>query len=82
MLNWSKLVKQYKDLQPNRKKYKISWKPEFFVDDELFGMCIIPTIVYTPWFHVSPSWGRIIDISWLNFGIRMGKLERKEDTDD
>ena len=82
MLNWSKLVKQYKDLQPNRKKYNITWKPEFFVDDHHFEMVLIPTVAYTPWFHVQPGWGRIILVAWLNFGFTMGKLERKEDTDD
>lgn len=82
MLGWNKLIKQYIEIRRNRKKYKISWKPEFVVDDQTFEIVLIPTISYTPWFHVQPGWGRIIIISWLNFSIVMGKLERKEEYND
>ena len=70
-----KLYALRRKFKPNRKDFRFSYKPEFFIDTESYIFLLIPSISFQPWFMLMPNvQDHIFQLSWLNMGIGIGRI--------
>lgn len=80
-MHLNKFFEGWKRVRKNRNKYRIQWAFRFAIFDNPFSFAIIPTVVYTPWFHLMPNsdYDRMFEFVWLNLYLGIGKLETIEE---
>lgn len=61
---------------PIRKSYRIRFRIKFFVDDSNYTFALLPTIIFIPWPFRALGMP-IIEIVWLNFGVRLGEWDAR-----
>lgn len=72
-----RLFKALKFSRPLRKNYRIKWNVKFFVDDHKYIFALLPSIIFVPW--PFREYGMpIIEIVWLNFGIRICEWDSRK----
>lgn len=77
------LFEQWKRCRKYKKDYIFKWKPELKIDQVYFYFTLIPTIFVIPWWNVIPEQDDyIINISWLNMCVGIGKLYYKKEVLD
>lgn len=76
-MHLKKFFEGWKRVRKNRKNYRIQWAIRFVIYDNPFSFAIIPTVVYTPWFHIMPNsdYDRMFEFVWLNLYLGIGRLE-------
>ena len=79
-MHLNKFFEGWKRVRKNRNKYRMQWAIRFDIYDDPFSSAIIPTIIYTPWFHLIPNsdYDRMFEFVWLNLYLGIGKLETIE----
>lgn len=71
-----RLFKALKTSRPIRKNYRIRLKIKFFVDNNNYTFALLPTIIFVPW-PFRELGMPILEIAWLNFGVRLGEWDSR-----
>jgi hypothetical protein len=74
LLGLKKLYKKHKTCKQYRNSRRIRPMFNITIDDSFYAFSFLPTIIWQPWmFRYNNSC--IIDITWLNIHISIGKWE-------
>lgn len=71
-----RLFQALKMSRPARKNYRIRFRVKFCVDDNDYIFALLPTITFVPWPFRALGMP-IIEIVWLNFGVRLGEWDTR-----